>query len=576
MLEGLSTNPLLACVLLACALFFVAMAGWFVYNALRSIHYTLSVQAAPRIGAVRPFVTRGERLNHLPPLPLPAVYYSLAQERLDAQDLPTGGCEELLDCFERRVLETAKQEQFFARLSTADSGCSSMVIGFHASFLACFVAWIRLEPLGSVVEWHLMCSEVRFWRTPHEEASHFQYGSHQDEHFVKQLKGVGSNDDWLYSIWNFMFSNITTPGMAQKAQWFRQFLVSTWFDALATTDSGGPVTRVSRETSPPPPTAGGDARGDQTQMIHTYIEEFTGERRLHAVDKLRAIGEPAIEPLISALKDPGLKGPYVFLALGFIAGSCAVGSRAVDPLVLCLKTSDGIEQWYAAVALSKIGDNRVIEQLYPATTGQDRHLRLAAAAVLVSCGDDRVTGVLLDALDSQDKVERAYAALALGSLRGERITQRIFQALRDPEAFVRCSVVMGLSKMKDPGWYGALQGALEDSNSSVRRTAAYALGDAGYPWAVEALIPVLRDQDRSVAGTAAEALVKIGPFAHKPLTEASLDPNQQVRELALRSLRELDGRNGSTSVGETHVADSSSENIPPPGSEPARRRRRRD
>lgn len=209
--------------------------GMFVYNVIRSLTYTAKAARAPKGSALgRESLSHAERLEQLPKLPIPISRYSRAHGRISLEDIPGGDPSLLLDRFEELVIAPGNQHLFFGRLSSmkgVNDACTSMLVGCRATVFTRFLGWVSLESYGSYVEWHLMFSEVRLSRTPSERESHFEYGDHQHERHQSRSKDDAGSTFFIL-IWDMIFSNLTTPENAKRADWFQRFMMDMWNDAL--------------------------------------------------------------------------------------------------------------------------------------------------------------------------------------------------------------------------------------------------------------------------------------------------------------------------------------------------------
>lgn len=132
------------------------------------------------------------------------------------------------------------------------------------------------------------------------------------------------------------------------------------------------------------------------------------------VETLAEIGEPAVEPLIAALKDGGFSAQMTIVeALGEIGNT-----RAVDALIATLKDNDSEVRWLAALKLGNIGDTRAVEPLIAALKEEEHwNPRKAAAIALGNIGDTRAVEALTAALkDDNDSVVVTAAKEALDKL----------------------------------------------------------------------------------------------------------------------------------------------------------------
>jgi HEAT repeat protein len=117
-------------------------------------------------------------------------------------------------------------------------------------------------------------------------------------------------------------------------------------------------------------------------------EEYYGAEAV-AVDAIKEIGEPAVEPLIQALKDAdGKVREMAAESLGKIKDV-----RAVEPLIQALKDKNRDVQVEAVDALGEIGDKRAVE---PLQVQEDKNSAVANA--LVKLGDKRSASARIDDL----------------------------------------------------------------------------------------------------------------------------------------------------------------------------------
>jgi HEAT repeat protein len=297
-----------------------------------------------------------------------------------------------------------------------------------------------------------------------------------------------------------------------------------------------------------------------------------GGARRRAARALAKIGKPAVEPLAKALSDKDrFARRKAAQALGEIGDR-----RAVEPLIRALNDSDEIARRWAARALGEIGDRRAVEPLIEALSDSDGgvrrwavlalaeikerieeretieplietlktkdiHIRRRAAQALAKVGEPAIE-FLIKALSGGDELVRRRAAWALGELRVRRAIEPLIEALKDRSKYVRIAAAAALSKMGGEQVVEALIEILSDSNYDVRREAARALGEIGDRRAVEPLIEALSDSNGGVRRWAARALGRGGERAVEPLIEALSDSNQGVRRWAAWALGNIGDR----------------------------------
>jgi len=248
--------------------------------------------------------------------------------------------------------------------------------------------------------------------------------------------------------------------------------------------------------------------------------------RKEAAEALVNIGEPAVEPLIQALKDEYSDvREEAARALGRIGDK-----RAVEPLIQALKDNIDVQR-RAAWALRKIGEPAV-EPLIQALKDEDWYVRWRAAWALDEMG-----------WEPGDDTEKVYYLIAkqewseLPEL-GEPAVEPLIQALKDEYSDVRESAAEALAKIGEPAVEPLIQALKKYINSDVRMRAARALGKIGDKRAVEPLIQALKDEDWHVQEEAAEALGEIGDKrAVEPLIQALKDEDvEYVRAEAAGAL----------------------------------------
>jgi hypothetical protein len=165
-------------------------------------------------------------------------------------------------------------------------------------------------------------------------------------------------------------------------------------------------------------------------------------------DVLAKVGEPAIDPLLRALKSSNPQTRYYAArALGLIGSP-----RAFDPLVASLAEEHEVPtRWGLIEALGRIADARAVPILLPYLQGQGAGVR-------------------------RDGHTIRSAANALGMIGTADVIQPLSQILAtDPDWFVRLGAAEGLGKIHHPLATEALRRALQDPDPRVRAEALAAL-----------------------------------------------------------------------------------------------------
>ena len=189
----------------------------------------------------------------------------------------------------------------------------------------------------------------------------------------------------------------------------------------------------------------------------------------HSWYQCAELGAPAVEPLISALKDKSSR-PDAARTLGEIGDP-----RALAPLITLLQDPDGNVQAAATGALARIGD-AAVEPLIAALNDPDWQVRCCAAEALGRIGDPRAAGPLAAAMHGWHDAVKRSAALALGRIGDARAAGPLAAVLDDEqETGARREAARILAQIGDESAVEPLVAALDDPDEQVRESVAAAL-----------------------------------------------------------------------------------------------------
>ena len=273
----------------------------------------------------------------------------------------------------------------------------------------------------------------------------------------------------------------------------------------------------------------GDSRAVEPLIRALKDEEWLVRDR--ASEALGEIGDArAAQPLIQALKCEKYEDEYVRNTA--VAALRKIGEPAVQPLIQALKDKDKDVREGAAKALGRIGDFRAVDPLIEALKDEVRTVRLAAAGALTKMEDARAVEPLTQALNDKSSEVRKKALQALIKV-GKPAVGPLAQALGDESMDVRRKAAQGLHKM---GW--------KPSNKSEQIAYLIATDNWGQlakiaEAAVEPLIQALKDKDEDVRKKAAKALIKVGEPAVEPLTQALAHKDKDVQFQAMSALKKI-------------------------------------
>ncbi len=197
-------------------------------------------------------------------------------------------------------------------------------------------------------------------------------------------------------------------------------------------------------------------------------------------DAMIHIGEPAVEPLIEALKDPRFMpsanqgDTYRHVLIGGLQG---IGDkRAADPLLKLISDKDFGKD--AVLALGAIGDTKAVPFLLDELERQklkERNHIASIASTLGKLGDKRAVKPLIGLLHNDDKGIRFWAAKSLGAIGDTSAIPYLAELITDKELKVRDCAVRSLGEIGGDETIQPLRTALQDGNKKVRDRAEKAL-----------------------------------------------------------------------------------------------------
>jgi len=138
-----------------------------------------------------------------------------------------------------------------------------------------------------------------------------------------------------------------------------------------------------------------------------------------AIDALVAIGEPAVDSLIAALRNPD---PWIHQPV--LRKIPYVGKPAVKPLIVLLGDKEVRLRVAAAYALGDIGDPRAIEPLKAALNDKHEEVREAAATALAGFNAPSIVEALRRSMNDEHECVRKAARWALSKLREGQSVER--------------------------------------------------------------------------------------------------------------------------------------------------------
>ena len=129
-----------------------------------------------------------------------------------------------------------------------------------------------------------------------------------------------------------------------------------------------------------------------------------------------------VEGLIKALRFERDKG--VDLIRDAVEALGKIGEPAVEPLIQALKDEDDGVRWSAAEALGEIKDARAVKPLVKALKDKYWYVRKQAAYALGDIGDARAVEPLIEALKDDEEEVREAAKWNLGKFKAKKSTKK--------------------------------------------------------------------------------------------------------------------------------------------------------
>jgi HEAT repeat protein len=327
--------------------------------------------------------------------------------------------------------------------------------------------------------------------------------------------------------------------------------------------------------------------GDQraADAFIEVIEENNQSFRDHLVKNMVLLGEPSVDPLISALKikDLIVRKEVVF-ALRRLARK-----RAVPPLILALKEKNEDFRRVLVAAITDLTKSD-LKLVISALKHEHHNVRKGAARVLwtlkwkpANDGQrvayliasqrwdelvplrDKAVAALISILKDDDLVVREMAAetllkidwspsdmkerieylLALKSwdeleMIGKPAVPHLLNYLKDDTTTVRVNTVRTLGWIGDESAVEPLDGLLRDTHTSVRKVVVDALLHIGGEQVVKPIISALKDEDKGVRIRAIEALGELEDTrAAEPLLNSIRDEDEDGKAAAISALKKI-------------------------------------
>lgn len=269
-------------------------------------------------------------------------------------------------------------------------------------------------------------------------------------------------------------------------------------------------------------------------LIKLLIENYDTPIVLAAKKSLYQIGKPAVQPLLTALKN---KDPEVRRSIADVINRLG-DVCPVEQLMKVVDDKGCMVPYHLVSAISKHGEQAVLP-LISVMINRKHHARSQAAYSLGFLKDTRAVQPLIDMLKDDDKDVRQFAAMSLGHIANDRAFEPLIELLSDKEIEVRHRTISALGKVGKSSAIKYLLKALKDKDKVLCRRAINALGELGDPSVIEQLVRALKDKNQLVFQNAALVLGKFRDArAVEPLI-VMVKYDYLCSNLALKTLSEM-------------------------------------
>lgn len=217
--------------------------------------------------------------------------------------------------------------------------------------------------------------------------------------------------------------------------------------------------------------AGSESRAEM--YIRTLRLTDNWHFRRHYVEGLEQLGEQAVNPLLTLLKDPD---PSLRQIAASVLGK--IGSpRAIDALIESLSDKNSNVRMDAAGALGKIGAEKAVEPLIQLLKDESDPVVIVAATALGKIGSERAVEPLIQSLDQANSWNRKAVVTALWNIGSEEAVDPLLEILKEEglDVSVKREIMVAFLKLESPKTVNALREALNDEDHEVRIYAQEAL-----------------------------------------------------------------------------------------------------
>jgi HEAT repeat protein len=154
-----------------------------------------------------------------------------------------------------------------------------------------------------------------------------------------------------------------------------------------------------------------DSHKLNTVQVIILVSRLLSEQRYNELGELARQDERIFNQLVETLRSG--KGPFCFFAATSLG---KVGQPAVEPLITAMQDEQYPVRQVSALALGEIGDPSAVECLAEALQDENHAVRQASAVALGKIGDTSSVEPLLQAIGDENEIVRRAVINALGMI----------------------------------------------------------------------------------------------------------------------------------------------------------------
>lgn len=260
---------------------------------------------------------------------------------------------------------------------------------------------------------------------------------------------------------------------------------------------------------------------EEAQHIRALVECLGVEDQMlreACKDELTSIGQPAVEPLLEALKDedPLVRRNAIYILRNIASEEGFISEDSVDLLIKALEDEDPEVRRYVTFTLGYTGGPAAVDALLNTLDDEDPWVVQGAVSALGNIGDPSTVDPLLGLLDHEnEEVRRNVLFIFAYDFFDPRtfvpLSEHFLETGEGSHAVLANAVAYG----KEKEAAAVFKEVLNSKNPGIRADAVRALGDLDDPDTVEILIGMLVDRDPDVRLAVVDTLGRIGPEAKK-------------------------------------------------------------